>query len=65
MIKCFQKLCCGVFWQIRKFLGLIVATKAKALSLLKDHLLVPAHNEMKMSVMLFGPLQMKYNDQQG
>ena len=51
------------FWRIRKAFGLIV--KAKALSLLKDHLLVPAHNEMKMSVMLFGPLQMKYNDQQG
>ena len=51
------------FWRIRKPFGLIV--KAKALSLLKDHLLVPAHNEMKMSVMLFGPLQMKYNDQQG
>ena len=53
------------FWRIRKAFGLIVATKAKALSLLKYHLLVPAHNEMKMSVMLFGPLQMKYNDQQG
>ena len=51
------------FWRIRKAFGLIV--KAKALSLLKDHLLVPAHNEMKMSMMLFGPLQMKYNDQQG
>ena len=52
----FQKLCCGISWRIRKTFGLTVATKAKALSLLKDHLLVPEHNEMKMSVMLFGPL---------